>query len=110
MIRAIRFASQLNFKIEEKSFLSIKKNQERLKIISNERIIEEFNKILLSKKPSIGIKLLFDTKLLTIFFAELVNLEGNKYAYPEVRMQKNLLKINLPSTHNEKTGNSLLHV
>ena len=78
MIRAIRFASQLNFKIEEKSFLSIKKNQERLKIISNERIIEEFNKILLSKKPSIGIKLLFDTKLLTIFFPELVNLEGKE--------------------------------
>ena len=78
MIRAIRFASQLNFKIEEKSFLSIKKNQERLKIISNERIIEEFNKILLSKKPSIGIKLLFDTKLLTVFFPELVNLEGKE--------------------------------
>ena len=78
MIRAIRFASQLNFKIEEKSFLSIKKNQERLKIISNERIIEEFNKILMSKKPSIGIKLLFDTKLLTIFFPELVNLQGKE--------------------------------
>ena len=78
MIRAIRFSSQLNFKIEKRSLLSIKKNQERLKIISNERIIEEFNKILLSKKPSIGINLLFETKLLHIFFPELVNLQGKE--------------------------------
>jgi len=78
MIRAIRFASQLNFKIENNSFNSIQRNNERLKIISNERIIEEFNKILLSEKPSIGLKLLFDANLLTIFFPELVNLQGKE--------------------------------
>ena len=78
MIRAIRFSSQLNFKIEAKSFISIKKNYERLKIVSNERIIDEFNKILLSKKPSIGLNLLFETKLLKIFFPELVKLQGKE--------------------------------
>ncbi len=78
MIRAIRFATQLNFKIDEDSLQSIKRNHERLKIISNERIIEEFNKIILSDKPSIGINLLFETNLLSIFFPELVKLQGKE--------------------------------
>ena len=78
MIRAIRFATQLNFKIDEDSLQSIKRNHKRLKIISNERIIEEFNKIILSDKPSIGINLLFETNLLSIFFPELVKLQGKE--------------------------------
>lgn len=76
MMRAIRFASQLGFRIEENSLTSISKNKERLKIISVERIMDEFNKIVLSEKPSKGISLLFDTKLLHEFFPEMVALVG----------------------------------
>ena len=76
MMRAIRFATQLNFKIEQKSLDSIKKNAQRLEIITRERIVTELNKILLSDKPSIGLKLLFDTDLLQQFLPELTNLYG----------------------------------
>ena len=58
MMRAIRFATQLNFQIEETSLNAISKNKERLQIISNERIVDELHKILLAAKPSIGLKLL----------------------------------------------------
>jgi poly(A) polymerase len=76
MFRAIRFSSQLNFKIEEKTITSISKNKDRVKILSGERIIDELNKILLSKKPSIGFKILEKTGLLTEFFPEFQNLKG----------------------------------
>ena len=76
MMRAIRFASQLNFKIEEKTYLAIEPLAERLKIISQERISDELNKIIMSKMPSIGFKLLFNTKLLHQFFPEMVKLHG----------------------------------
>ena len=76
MIRAIRFASQLNFEIEDESYSSICKNADRLSIISKERIAEELNKILLSKKPSVGLKLLFNTELLHQFFPEMAQLQG----------------------------------
>ena len=76
MMRAIRFASELNFEIENESYSSICKNADRLSIISQERITEELNKILLSEKPSIGLKLLFNTKLLHQFFPEMVELQG----------------------------------
>ncbi|OIQ34686.1 MAG: tRNA nucleotidyltransferase [Crocinitomix sp. MedPE-SWsnd] len=76
MMRAVRFASQLNFKIEAESLESIRKNAKRLDIISKERIITELNKIILSSKPSVGFKLLFDTKLLHQFFPEMVALHG----------------------------------
>ena len=76
MMRAIRFASQLNFKIEASSLKAISENAERLDIISKERIVTELNKIILSEKPSIGFKLLFDTKLLHQFFPEMVALHG----------------------------------
>ena len=76
MMRAIRFSSELNFEIENESYSSICKNAERLSIISQERITEELNKILLSEKPSIGLKLLFNTKLLHQFFPEMVELQG----------------------------------
>lgn len=75
ILRAIRFSSQLNFTIEESCFNAIIKNRERLKIISQERITEEFNKILLSPKPSVGLKLLFDTKILHDIFPQLVLLQ-----------------------------------
>ncbi|CAM4191098.1 CCA tRNA nucleotidyltransferase [Gillisia hiemivivida] len=76
MLRAIRFATQLHFKIEPKSLASISKNKNRIKIISKERIIDEVNKILLSEKPSIGFALLHKTGLLPIIFPQLTALEG----------------------------------
>ena len=78
MMRAIRFASQLNFEIDKTSFESIKQNASRLKIVSVERIIIEFNKIMLSDKPSVGLKLLFDAQLLEQFFPEITKLHGIK--------------------------------
>lgn len=76
MMRAIRFASQLRFTILPETFESIRKNAERIRIISAERISEELNKIMLSGKPSFGLKLLFDSGLLAIIFPELVALHG----------------------------------
>lgn len=76
MMRAVRFASQLGFKIEAKSLQAIYDNAERLEIISIERIMDEFNKIILSDVPSRGFKLLFSTKLLHHFFPEMVDLYG----------------------------------
>ena len=76
MMRAIRFASQLGFRIEEKTFDGIERNKERIKIISQERITEELNKIVLSPVPSIGFEYLFDTGLLHLIFPEMANLYG----------------------------------
>lgn len=76
MMRAIRFASQLHFYIEAESFESIKRNAERIKIVSMERITEELNKIILSKQPSIGFKLLDESGLLKLIFPQLVQLKG----------------------------------
>ncbi len=76
MMRAIRFATQLHFNIETESFNAIKRNAERIKIISMERVNEELNKILLSSKPSIGFKLLDSCGLLKIIFPQLSALKG----------------------------------
>ena len=76
MMRAIRFASTLKFSIEKSSFLAIKKEAERIKIVTIERVMVEFNKIMLSEKPSIGLKLLKDTGLLGLIIPELTALEG----------------------------------
>lgn len=76
MMRAVRFATQLDFTIEQKSMDALKLNAKRLSIISQERIIDELNKIILSKTPSKGFKLLFNTKLLHEFFPEFVALHG----------------------------------
>lgn len=76
MMRAIRFASQLGFFIEEESLKAITRNRERIKIISKERITDELNKILLSPKPSVGLKLLFETQLLPYILPELSALQG----------------------------------
>ena len=76
MMRAIRFASQLNFRIDESTFRAIRENRERLNIISTERILDEFNKIMLSPEPSRGILLLDEAGLLELFFPELTALKG----------------------------------
>lgn len=76
MIRAIRFASQLSFAIVPESFEAIKRNKERLEILSLERINEELNKILLSPKPSVGFYLLEESGLLEKILPQLCNLRG----------------------------------
>jgi putative nucleotidyltransferase with HDIG domain len=76
MMRAIRFAAQLRFEIEHDTFESIKRNADRIKIISFERISDELNKIMLSNKPSIGFNLLYDSGLLHLVFPELAALHG----------------------------------
>ena len=76
MLRAIRFATQLDYVIEEESLKSIARNHERIHIISKERIADELNKIILAPKPSIGFKLLFDTGLLHHIFPQMVLLQG----------------------------------
>ncbi|MGA9211177.1 CCA tRNA nucleotidyltransferase [Kaistella sp.] len=76
MMRAIRFASTLNFKIEENSLKSIKSEAERIKIVSLERIMVEFNKIMLSEKPSVGLKLMEETGLMQLIIPELTALKG----------------------------------
>lgn len=76
MMRGIRFATQLNFHIEEETFDSITRNKERIEIISKERIADELNKILASPVPSIGFVLLDECGLLEIIFPELAALQG----------------------------------
>lgn len=76
MMRAIRFAAQLDFEIEEKSFQSIKDNAKRIKIVSNERVMDEFQKIMMTDRPSIGLKLLDEANLMQYILPELVALKG----------------------------------
>ncbi len=79
MMRAIRFATQLQFAIEPDTYKAIAQNAERIKIISKERIADELNKILLSPTPSIGFDLLYKTGLLQLIFPEMVALAGAEY-------------------------------
>ena len=79
MMRAIRFASQLGFEIEEKTFQAIKDETDRINIISQERITDELNKIIASDKPSVGFDLLYQSGLLHIIFPQMVDLAGAEY-------------------------------
>ncbi|MDO5571719.1 MAG: HD domain-containing protein [Bacteroidales bacterium] len=76
MMRAVRFATQLGFTIEESTFKAIERNKDRIKIISSERIIDEINKMMKTKSPSIGFVLLENSGLLPIIFPELSALKG----------------------------------
>lgn len=76
ILRAFRFASQLEFQVDESIIKAAKEMRERLRIVSQERITDEFLKILASPKPSIGLKLLFDSEVLQIIFPEIHNLAG----------------------------------
>jgi len=76
MMRAIRFASQLNFNIDEAALAAIAKQKDRVRILSKERITDELNKIILSPVPSIGFKYLFDTGLLHLIFPQMSGLYG----------------------------------
>ncbi len=79
MMRAIRFASQLHYQISPETFLSIQQNVQRIKIVSGERIADELNKIVLSKKPSVGFDLLYKSGLLSIIFSQMTALAGAEY-------------------------------
>jgi putative nucleotidyltransferase with HDIG domain len=79
MMRAIRFAAQLNFDIHPDTFAAIAPNAHRIKIVSQERITDELNKIILSRKPSVGFKLLMDSQLLHQIFPLMVELAGAEY-------------------------------
>ncbi len=76
MMRAVRFASQLGFTIDDETFEAIRRNAERIHIVSRERIITELNKIVLSPVPSIGFTLLEKSGLLSLIFPELSALKG----------------------------------
>ncbi len=79
IMRAVRFASQLNFDIDADTFEAIGRNKDRLKIVSLERISDELNKIILSPVPSYGFKLLFQCGILKQVFPEMVALHGVEY-------------------------------
>jgi poly(A) polymerase len=79
MMRAIRFAAQLGFTIHPPTFRAIREQRDRIRIISQERITDELNKIILSPKPSVGFKLLFDSKLLDEIFPQMVELAGAEF-------------------------------
>ena len=76
MMRAARFAAQLAFHIDPSALASIKRNAERIRIVSVERVTEEFLKIIASPKPSLGLKLLYETGLAKFVFPELVDMVG----------------------------------
>jgi len=79
MMRAVRFASQLGFAIEERAIEAIKTLRERISIVSKERIADELNKIISSPKPSVGFNYLFDTGLLHLIFPQMTDLFGVEY-------------------------------
>ncbi|HEX2608861.1 MAG TPA: HD domain-containing protein [Flavisolibacter sp.] len=79
MMRAIRFATQLKFRIYPETFHAIRHNSDRIRIVSQERITDELNKIIMTAKPSIGFKLLMDSGLLTHIFPQMVDLAGAEF-------------------------------
>jgi putative nucleotidyltransferase with HDIG domain len=79
MMRAIRFATQLNFTIFPGTFEAIRENAARIKIVSGERIIDEINKIIMTSKPSVGFDLLYKSGLLKIIFRQMIALVGAEY-------------------------------
>ena len=108
MMRAARFAAQLGFAIEVKTYEALKTNYERLKIISAERIKEELFKLLATKQPSVGLRILYETGLFSMFLPEVNALEGVEEIYGQ--HHKNNLEHTFKVVDNvsEKTNNVLL--
>ncbi|MCL6100732.1 MAG: CCA tRNA nucleotidyltransferase [Bacteroidetes bacterium] len=102
IMRAFRFAAQLNFEIEPSVFNATKEMAERLRIVSQERITDEFLKILSSPKPSIGLKLLFDSEVMKVIFPEIANLGGveqrKEYHHKDVFQHTCIVVDNVAST------------
>jgi poly(A) polymerase len=105
MMRAIRFASQLHFTIDEKTFESIKENASRIEIVSQERIVAELNKIILSSTPSKGFLLLEKAGLLKIIFPELENLRGVETREGKAHKDNFLHSIKVLDNISRKTDN-----
>jgi poly(A) polymerase len=105
MMRAIRFASQLHFNIEEKTFESIKENASRIEIVSQERIVAELNKIILSSTPSKGFLLLEKAGLLKIIFPELEKLRGVETREGKAHKDNFLHSIKVLDNISRKTDN-----
>jgi len=79
MLRAVRFSSQLGFEIESQTWEGIRNNRERIRIVSQERITEELNKMLMSPRPSVGFDLMYRSGLLQLVFPQMVDLAGAEY-------------------------------
>ena len=108
MLRAVRFATQLSFEIEANTFSAIKKYAERIKIISKERIRDEFLKILMTERPSYGVELLYQSGLMDYLFPELVALRGvdNQGGYKHKDVYFHTLKV-LDNVSNVNAGQTL---
>ncbi len=102
IMRAFRFAAQLNFEIESSVFNATKEMAERLRIVSQERTTDEFLKILASPKPSIGLKLLFESGVMKVIFPEIANLGGveqrKEYHHKDVFQHTCIVVDNVAST------------
>jgi poly(A) polymerase len=108
MMRAARFAAQLEFAIEEKTLESIKRNIERLKIISAERVQEELLKMLSTNKPSIGLQILYDTGLMKMFLPEVCELAGVEEVYGQNHKDNLDHTLKVVDSVAEKTDNVVL--
>ena len=108
MMRAARFASQLDFKIDKKTLESIKRNVERLKIISAERIQEELFKMLATDKPSVGLQILYDTGLMKMFLPEVCELAGVEEIYGQNHKDNFDHTLKVVDSVAEKTDNVVL--
>ncbi len=104
MMRAVRFATQFGFHIDCKAYEAIKANAQRLQIVSVERIMDEFNKILLAPKPSIGLKLLKSSGLLQEFLPELVKLSGTEVINGKAHKDNFLHTIKVVDNLSEKSN------
>jgi poly(A) polymerase len=105
MMRAIRFATQLDFQIHDPSFEAIGRNSDRLGIVSMERIIEEFNKILLADKPGRGVMLLQRAGLLGVFFPELEALSGVEVKHGKAHKDNFIHTLKVLDNVSEKSDN-----
>jgi len=105
MMRAVRFSSQLDFNIENKTYKSIIKNIERIKIVSKERIVDEINKIILSDIPSKGFNLLEQSGLLALIFPELDQMKGVEIKEGKQHKDNFIHTINVLDNISKKTDN-----
>jgi poly(A) polymerase len=105
MMRAIRFATQLDFSIDPRAFAAISEQRARLDIVSAERIMDEFNKIMAAPKPSVGLLLLYQSGLLERFFPELVALKGVEEVEGQVHKDNFLHTLEVVDNIAENTTN-----
>jgi poly(A) polymerase len=105
MIRAVRFATQLDYIIEEQTLLSINRNIERINIVSEERIVEELHKIIMAPIPSVGFNLLDETGLLKLIFPEISRLKGTEIKYGHAHKDNFIHSLKVLDNISRKTDN-----